>query len=92
MNLPVADALVEHIITAENREDLVTACRALDRVLLWNYYVIPGWYSSVSRVAYWNKFAHSDIPPKDALDIFSWWADEEAEQRLLKSNTGYGKQ
>lgn len=85
------DALIDHIINANDAHELTTACHALDRVLLWNHYVIPGWYSSTSRVAYWNKFAHSDTPPADGLDILSWWVDPEAEKILLNSQTGYGK-
>ncbi len=92
VNLPVVDALVEKIILAKNRQEVLTASHALDRVLLWNYYVVPGWYSPVTRVAYWDKFAHSPVPPANGVDIFSWWLDEEAEKRLLNSQTGYGNQ
>ncbi|MEM9684863.1 MAG: extracellular solute-binding protein, partial [Pseudomonadota bacterium] len=50
---PVIDELVEVLIAAPDRESLVTATRALDRVLLWKFFVIPNWYSPVDRVAYW---------------------------------------
>ena len=56
---PVVDALVEKIISAENREKLLIACHALDRVLLNQNYLVPNWYINVHRIAYWDKF---DIP------------------------------
>jgi microcin C transport system substrate-binding protein len=72
---PVVDALIDKIIQAPTREDLVAATRALDRVLLWGHYVIPHWHIQVERVAYWNKFAHPEITPRFGLDLFAWWID-----------------
>ena len=57
---PVVDHLIDKIIQAPTREDLVTATRALDRVLLWGHYVIPHWHSRTFRVAYWDKFDRPD--------------------------------
>jgi microcin C transport system substrate-binding protein len=74
---PAIDKLVDRVIYTEDRDDLVAATRALDRVLLWNYYVVPQWYSPGLRVAYWNKFG---IPEKQpgyiGVDLDSWWIDE----------------
>src|SRR4029079_17558620 len=50
---PAVDALIDKIIFAPSRDDLVTACRALDRVLLWNYYIVPQWFLPNVRIAYW---------------------------------------
>jgi microcin C transport system substrate-binding protein len=72
---PVVDALIDKIIQAPTREDLVAATRALDRVLLWGHYVIPHWHIQVERVAYWNKFSHPEITPRFGLDLFAWWID-----------------
>ncbi len=72
---PVVDALVEKLIQAPTREDLVAAARALDRVLLWGHYVIPHWYIPYARVAYWDKFGRPAINPKHGLDLFTWWID-----------------
>ncbi len=72
---PVVDALIDRIIQAPTREDLVAATRALDRVLLWGHYVIPHWHIQVERVAYWNKFSHPQITPRFGLDLFAWWID-----------------
>jgi microcin C transport system substrate-binding protein len=82
---PVVDHLIDKIIEAPTREDLVTATRALDRVLLWCHYVIPHWHSRTFRVAYWNKFDRPETNPPYGLPLFSWWVDPvkvvEVEQR-----------
>jgi microcin C transport system substrate-binding protein len=52
---PVVDAMIDHIIHADTMESWSRATRALDRVLLWNFYVIPQWYSGTFRIAYWNN-------------------------------------
>jgi microcin C transport system substrate-binding protein len=72
---PVVDHLIDKIIQAPTREDLVTATRALDRVLLWGHYVIPHWHSRTFRVAYWNKFDRPATNPPYGLSLFSWWVD-----------------
>jgi microcin C transport system substrate-binding protein len=72
---PVVDALINKIIHAPTREDLVTATRALDRVLLSGHYVIPHWHIRSTRIAYWNKFMRPETSPKYGLDLFSWWVD-----------------
>jgi microcin C transport system substrate-binding protein len=72
---PVVDALVGKIITAHSREDLIAACRALDRVLQWGFYVIPQWHNRVTRVAYWDKLEHPATWPRYGVDLFAWWFD-----------------
>lgn len=75
---PVVDDLIEKIISAPDRRSLVTACRALDRVLLWGHYVIPHWYTDVYRVVYWNKFGRPDTTPRYELGFLdTWWVDPE---------------
>lgn len=76
------DKLVDAIIFAENREALITATRALDRVLLHSHLVIPQWHISASRIAYWNKFGRPDKDPKYGPDVFSWWIDQEMAANL----------
>jgi microcin C transport system substrate-binding protein len=82
---PVIDELIEKIIDAKDRETLVTATRALDRVLLWNHYVIPQWHARVDRLAYWDKFG---VPahPKYGVDSMSWWIDPFKEMALKQGN------
>ena len=72
---PAVDHLIDKIIQAPTREDLVTATRALDRVLLWGHYVIPHWHTRAFRVAYWDKFDRPDTNPPYGLPVFSWWVD-----------------
>ncbi len=80
---PVVDALVDRIIFATDRDDLVAATHALDRVLLWNYYAVPQYYRAVVWLAYWNKFGMPDSQPAYiGADIDSWWIDPEKEKVL----------
>ena len=69
------DALIEKLIAAPDRARLVSATRALDRVLLWNHYVIPQWHIRFDRIAYWDKFGKPAQSPKYGNDFFSWWVD-----------------
>ena len=79
---PVVDSLVDTLIAAADRASLVTAARALDRVLLSGYYVVPHWHIRSFRVAYWNKFARPAITPKYSLGFDSWWIDPALEEQL----------
>ncbi len=72
---PVVDELVEMVIAAPDRAELVARTRALDRVLLWNDYMIPHWHSRTFRVAYWDKFGRPPRNPKYALAIDTWWVE-----------------
>lgn len=72
---PAVDALVEKIIYAKDREELVAATRALDRVLWYGDYLVPTWYTNNNRVAYWDKFGIAEkIPPY--LSIATYWMME----------------
>jgi len=72
---PVVDELVDLVIQAPDREELVQRTRALDRVLLHGHYVIPHWHLAKDRVAYWNHLKHPDITPKNGTDLDNWWAE-----------------
>lgn len=71
---PAVDYLVEQLIAAPDRQQLVLRARALDRVLQWNHYVIPHYHISAYRIAYWNKFAHPAVTPAYDLGLDTWWA------------------
>ena len=71
---PAVDYLVEQLIAAPDRQQLVLRARALDRVLQWNHYVIPHYHISAYRIAYWNKFAHPAVSPAYDLGLDTWWA------------------
>ncbi len=74
---PVLDKLIEELVVTESREDLVAHCRAMDRILLQGYYVIPMWHFPKWRIAYWNKIDRpetmSDISP---LISYTWFKNE----------------
>lgn len=72
---PAIDALIEKIIAAKSREDLITATKALDRVLQWGVYVVPHWYLGKSWIAHWDMFGWPDKPVKAGVDINTWWID-----------------
>ena len=70
------DGLIESLINASDREELITITKALDRVLLWNYYVIPQWHISSYRVLYWDFFDQPNIKPKYSLGFDTWWINQ----------------
>jgi microcin C transport system substrate-binding protein len=70
---PAIDTLVEKLINADSREELITRTRALDRTLLWGHYVIPNWHIKTWRVAYWNHLAHPSITPDSDVGLMTWW-------------------
>jgi microcin C transport system substrate-binding protein len=74
---PAVDAMIDQIIFAKNRSDLVAATHALDRVLLWNHYVVPQWFYGKMRSARWDRFGHPDPLPKYGTSAFPavWWWD-----------------
>ena len=83
----VIDALIEEIVKADSLEQLQVTTRALDRVLLWNYYVIPQFYVDKHRVAYWNRFGQPETAPKyisygGAGFPTGWWVDESLDSKL----------
>jgi microcin C transport system substrate-binding protein len=71
----VIDDLVHQVVSAPDRAQLVTASRALDRVLLSGWYVVPHWYLQSVRVAYWDRFGRPDKPVRTGLALDSWWLD-----------------
>ena len=62
--IPAIDALIDRVIFAKDRDELVAATKALDRVLLWNHYVVPQWTYGKVRTARWDRFGHPDTLPK----------------------------
>ncbi len=76
---PAVDAMIEQVIFAKNRADLEAATRALDRVLLWNFYVVPQWSYSKVRTARWDRFGRPEEMPKYGRAAFPtvWWWDAE---------------
>jgi len=74
---PAIDKLIDRVIFARDRADLVAATKALDRVLLWNHYVVPQWNYPKVRTARWDRFGRPAELPKYGLSGFPalWWFD-----------------
>ena len=81
---PAVDALIDRIVFAKDRAELVAATRALDRVLLWNHYVVPQFTSDSIRTARWDRFGRPDPLPKYSEPGFPtvWWWDAEKAARV----------
>lgn len=83
---PVVDQLVEAVINAPDREELVARTRALDRVLLHHHYVVPQYATVYHRLVYWDKFGKPEVaPPFDltfSTGLMTWWIDPDKAKRL----------
>ncbi|MDH3660197.1 MAG: extracellular solute-binding protein [Alphaproteobacteria bacterium] len=80
---PVVDALLEKVIAAQSRDELVTAARALDRVLRAGHYWVPHWYKSAHNLAFWDKFSRPAIKPAFSRGVIdTWWYDAEKAAKL----------
>ena len=78
MSDPVIDALVDKIIAADSRPALVTACKALDRVVRAGRYWVPHWYKASHWIAYWDVFGRPPTKPRFARGVpETWWFDRE---------------
>ena len=73
----VVDALIERLIQAEDKQSLIHAVKALDRVLLWQHYVIPQWHTDYYRIARWQHIKKPAGIPDYGLDLYAWWHGED---------------
>ena len=82
---PAVDMLIDKVIFAKDRADLVASTHALDRVLLWNFYVVPQFTYPFSRYARWDRFSHAELPKyaRSGLPAL-WWYDAEKAARIGK--------
>lgn len=87
---PAIDALVESLIAADSRQELIDSARALDRVLSWGYYVIPNYYADTWRVAYWNRLGRPAIAPLYDYGLMTWW--QERDQAIARPSDGAASQ
>ena len=81
---PAVDRLIELLIQAPDRKALVARTRALDRVLLWGFYVIPHFHLQAFRVAYWDRFGRPTVAPKYAFGFDTWWIDPKKDAALQR--------
>ncbi|MCH9806115.1 MAG: extracellular solute-binding protein [Alphaproteobacteria bacterium] len=86
---PVIDELIEILVQAQNREEVIAATKALDRALLWNHYVVPQWHLPFVRLAAWDIFGRpSKLPSQSPASVISvWWIDKDKAAKL-KSQRG----
>ena len=84
INSQVIDELIELVIMAPTRKSLVQRTRALDRALLWGYYVIPHFHLPLDRIAFWDKFGRPQKIPLmgEATNMSAWWIDYEKEKKI----------
>jgi microcin C transport system substrate-binding protein len=83
---PAIDTLIDRIIFAKSRNELVAATRAMDRVLMWNNYVIPQWYYGKQRTAHWDRFGRPDKLPAYGAAAFPtiWWWDQARADKVAR--------
>lgn len=72
---PVIDGLIEKLISAKGRKNLVNHVKALDRILLWNYYLVPHWHIDYHRVSYKKDVKHPETTPDYGLGLDAWWRE-----------------
>ncbi|HYH20700.1 MAG TPA: extracellular solute-binding protein [Azospirillum sp.] len=72
---PAVDRLIDAVVSADSKEEMLAAVGALDRVLLWNHYVIPHWYNGSFRIAYWSRLGHPSSVPPYSLAFDTWWVE-----------------
>ena len=85
---PAIDSLMEGLINASSRQDLIDHARALDRVLLWGHYVVPNWHIKTWRVAYWNHIGHPAITPRYDIGVETWWSKPQATPAVTTTPSG----
>ena len=73
------DTLVRNVVFANDRDTLIAATRALDRVLLAHHFVIPTYAPATERIAYWSHLAHPDELPEYSIGFPDIWWSKEAE-------------
>ncbi len=88
---PAIDKLIDLVIAAPDRKSLIMRTRALDRVLLWNHYMIPQWHIQTFRVAFWDKFGRPPNSPKYGLGFNTWWVDSNKAAALASKLTSNKK-
>ena len=87
INNPAIDAISTSIKQTEDHQSLVTQMKALDRILMWHYFVIPHWYIGYDRVAYWKCLSPPIKHPKLGIDLASWYQRYDCStEKTLASN------
>ena len=90
---PAVDAMIDQVIFAKNRPDLEAAVKALDRILLWNFYVVPQWNYRYLRTARWDRFGHPERCRNTALRHFrpcGGGTPKKPQRRVSRPSTAWG--
>ena len=91
---PALDELIDRIIKAKTRKELVIHIQTLDRILTHQFYMVPHWYIAYDRAVFWNKFSRPKINPSQnsiANNILEWWWWDEQKVQKLKTARAQGK-
>jgi microcin C transport system substrate-binding protein len=80
----VIDELVDKLIQSPDRETLTAYVKAIDRLLLFGFYVVPNWHLAADRILYWDKFGRPDVALRDGVNYMRWWFDDD-KVKLLKA-------
>ncbi len=72
---PAVDALIAKVVAANTRPELLAAARALDRVLLWGWYMVPHYHIAAVRTVWWDRFGFTDVPIRAGVAFEAWWVD-----------------
>ncbi|MFQ5481183.1 MAG: extracellular solute-binding protein [Nitrospinaceae bacterium] len=90
---PAIDELIEMVVAAQTRQELIDAIQAMDRILTHEYYMVPHWYIKYDRVVYWNRFSRPARNPSQASilnNILTWWWWDAAKAKKLEDSKNQG--
>jgi len=90
---PAIDELIDIIVKADSRNDLIDAIQAMDRILTHQFYIVPHWYIAYDRVVYWQKFSRPELNPSQSAiinNILEWWWWDEGKTTKLKKARASG--
>ena len=84
---PAIDELINTIVEAKSRKDLINSIQAMDRILIHQFYIVPNWYIPYDRIVYWNKFSRPKINASQSIiinNILEWWWFDKKKATILK--------
>jgi microcin C transport system substrate-binding protein len=90
---PAINELIDNIVEAKSRKELVNYIQAMDRILTHQFYIVPNWYIPYDRIVYWNKFSRPKINPSQSIiinNILEWWWFDKNKATLLKKARASG--
>ena len=70
---PAIDALIETLLDSKTEQEVITTMRALDRVLMFEHYIVPNWHIGIHRIAHWNRFSRAKDALPYKLGTENWW-------------------